>query len=94
MATDDVKLADRFFRGVLDFYATERVQTSLDDDCELIVHLGMTGVLRPRDASAPDDPYVRARLDLAPDTPVVAIVATAVAVVVGLMLPLLVVMGA
>jgi formamidopyrimidine-DNA glycosylase len=37
---------------------------SLDDDRELIVHLGMTGVLRPRDPVAPDDPYVRARLDL------------------------------
>ena len=34
---------------------------SLDDDRELIVHLGMTGVARgrPRHA-APDDPYVRA----------------------------------
>jgi catechol 2,3-dioxygenase len=36
LATDDVKLADRFFREVLDFYATERVQTSLDDDCQYI----------------------------------------------------------
>jgi catechol 2,3-dioxygenase len=36
LATDDVKLSDRFFREVLDFYATERVQTSLDDDCAYI----------------------------------------------------------
>ena len=34
----------------------------LDDDRELIVHLGMTGVLRPQpaDARPPADPYVRA----------------------------------
>ena len=36
----------------------------LDDGRDLIVHLGMTGVLRPRDPAAPDDPYVRVRLDL------------------------------
>ena len=36
LATDDVKLADRFFCEVLDFYATERVQTSLDNDCAYI----------------------------------------------------------
>jgi catechol 2,3-dioxygenase len=36
LATDDVRLADRFFCEVLDFYATERVQTSLDDDCQYI----------------------------------------------------------
>jgi len=36
LATDDVKLADRFFCEGLDFYATERVQTSLDDDCQYI----------------------------------------------------------
>lgn len=37
----------------------------LDDDRELIVHLGMTGWLRSRDESFPADPYVRAwwRLD-------------------------------
>lgn len=41
----------------------------LDDDRELVVHLGMTGALRVRDApSAPhlDDPYVRAWWSLAP----------------------------
>jgi formamidopyrimidine-DNA glycosylase len=36
----------------------------LDDGRELIVHLGMTGVLRPHDPATADDPYVRARLDL------------------------------
>ncbi|HSL59226.1 MAG TPA: bifunctional DNA-formamidopyrimidine glycosylase/DNA-(apurinic or apyrimidinic site) lyase [Acidimicrobiales bacterium] len=32
---------------------------ALDDDRELVVHLGMTGVLRPR-PDGPPDPYVRA----------------------------------
>jgi len=36
---------------------------ALDDDRELVVHLGMTGVLRPRPAG-PADPYVRAWWDL------------------------------
>lgn len=33
----------------------------LDDDREMIVHLGMTGQLLPGDAVAPDDPHLRAR---------------------------------
>jgi formamidopyrimidine-DNA glycosylase len=36
----------------------------LDDDRELVVHLGMTGVLRPRDPTGAEDPYVRARWEL------------------------------
>jgi formamidopyrimidine-DNA glycosylase len=37
---------------------------TLDDRRELVIHLGMTGVLRPRDRDAADDPYVRARWEL------------------------------
>jgi formamidopyrimidine-DNA glycosylase len=33
----------------------------LDDDREMVVHLGMTGQLLPGDAVAADDPYLRAR---------------------------------
>jgi len=36
VTAEDVKLADRFFGEVLGFYATERVQTSLDDDADYI----------------------------------------------------------
>jgi catechol 2,3-dioxygenase len=36
ITAEDVKLADRFFGEVLGFYATERVQTSLDDDADYI----------------------------------------------------------
>jgi formamidopyrimidine-DNA glycosylase len=37
---------------------------ALDDGHELVIHLGMTGVLRPRDHATADDPYVRARWEL------------------------------
>ncbi len=37
---------------------------ALGDGRELIVHLGMTGVLRPAEAAAAADPYVRARWHL------------------------------
>jgi catechol 2,3-dioxygenase len=36
ITTDDVNLMDRFFTEVLDFYPTERVQTSLDEGAEFI----------------------------------------------------------
>ncbi len=36
ITADDINLMDRFFSEVLDFYATERVQTSLDDDADYI----------------------------------------------------------
>lgn len=36
----------------------------LDDDRELILHLGMTGVLRPASPATANDPYVRARWHL------------------------------
>ena len=36
LTSSDVKTSQRFFADVLDFYATERVQTSLDDDAHLI----------------------------------------------------------
>ncbi len=36
ITTTDVNLMDRFFHEVLDFYAAERVQTSLDDDAAYI----------------------------------------------------------
>ncbi len=36
ITAEDINLMDRFFREVLDFYATERVQTSLDGDAEYI----------------------------------------------------------
>jgi formamidopyrimidine-DNA glycosylase len=37
---------------------------ALDDDRQLVVHLGMTGQLRVRPANAERDPYVRARWSL------------------------------
>lgn len=36
ITAEDVNLMDRFFAEVLDFYTTERVATSLDDDAEYI----------------------------------------------------------
>ncbi len=36
ITAEDPALVDRFFREVLDFYPTERVATSLDDDAQLI----------------------------------------------------------
>lgn len=36
IAADDVELMERFFIDVLDFYPTERVKTTLDDDAEYI----------------------------------------------------------
>lgn len=40
----------------------------LDDGRELIIHLGMTGVLRPTATDTLDDPYVRARWHFADGT--------------------------
>lgn len=36
LVAEDVKTMDRFFQGVLGFYATERVVTSLEDDADYI----------------------------------------------------------
>jgi catechol 2,3-dioxygenase len=55
IATDDVKLGDRFFREVLDFYAVERVATSLDSDADYIGTWLSTG-MRPHDIALIDGP--------------------------------------
>jgi catechol 2,3-dioxygenase len=55
IATDDVKLGDRFFREVLDFYAVERVATSLDSNADYIGTWLSTG-MRPHDIALIDGP--------------------------------------
>lgn len=55
VSTSDVKLADRFFSEVLDFYATERVRTGLEDDAGYIGTWMSTG-MRPHDIALIDGP--------------------------------------
>ena len=43
LTADDPELTERFFTEVLDFYVTERVRTSLDDDAETIASWLTTG---------------------------------------------------
>ena len=55
VTTNDVKLMDRFFKEVLDFYAVERVCTSLEDDADYIGTWMSTG-MRPHDIALIDGP--------------------------------------
>ena len=52
---NDVNLVDRFFHEVLDFYAVERVQTSVEEDADYIGTWLSTG-MRPHDIALIDGP--------------------------------------
>jgi len=54
-STDDVKLIDRFFHEVLDFYAVERVATGLEQDADYIATWLSTG-MRPHDIAFLEGP--------------------------------------
>ncbi len=55
LSTSDVNLIDRFFHEVLDFYAVERVQTSVEKDADYIATWLSTG-MRPHDIAFLDGP--------------------------------------
>jgi catechol 2,3-dioxygenase len=55
ITAEDVNLVDRFFSEVLDFYATERVVTTLDEHADYIGTWMSTG-MRPHDIAVIDGP--------------------------------------
>ena len=54
-STTDVKLMDRFFNEVMDFYSVERVQTSTEDNADYIA-TWMSASNRPHDIAFLDGP--------------------------------------